>query len=230
MKSLQNNLVNKPISKRWSRPDQKTSAEDEWAHLTNLQGERKLEIKDTLDVQDRNITFGGEQKPKTPWEVMRSKTKNAADVAGSTSQYVKFVNSHLEEQRSHIDKLRDLKERFDDEIANLQSTTANFDSFSKIPTPKQTLDGSWQLLDQLIKDKELKKAKINELRNEIVRIEGQLTENEKIIGKMQKQIAEKKSETIQSAKHELESLVNRYGTTQLSEVLENIQKSKIENG
>ena len=94
-------------------------AEDEWAHLTDVNGEEtKIEAKDALDVQDRSITFGDElnEVPKTPFEIVKEETRNAMDAAGNTGQYIRFVNAHIDGQKKEIDKIKKIKEKFDREI------------------------------------------------------------------------------------------------------------------
>jgi len=50
----------------------KPDAEDEWAHLTDTDGnETKIEARDAADVGKRNIFIG--EKGGTPWEVVSKK-------------------------------------------------------------------------------------------------------------------------------------------------------------
>ena len=52
-------------------------------------------------------------------------TRNAMDAAGNTGQYIKFVNKHIDKQKKEIDKIKKIKERFDQEVELLQSHNPN---------------------------------------------------------------------------------------------------------
>ena len=110
------------INRRSDAEKEKITAEDEWAHITNLGDDgRKLDIQDVLDVQDRSIFLNKEaQEPETHWEKTKEATRNAMDRAGNTSQYIKYVNHHFEKQKSAINKVKEIKANYDREIKLLQ--------------------------------------------------------------------------------------------------------------
>ena len=101
------------------------SAEDEWAHITNLgDSQNKLDIQDVMDV-DRSFFMNDEaQAPQTHWEKTKEATRNAMDRAGNTSQYIKYINHHFEKQKSAINKVKEVKANYR-EIKLLQDGHAN---------------------------------------------------------------------------------------------------------
>ena len=103
------------------------SAEDEWAHLTETENKdsktedgigSKIDSGEANDVLDRSVTFK-EKEFKTKEEKYKKKSEDFKDNFGTTAQYLKFVNAHIAEKTSKLDKLKQDKEKFEQDLASL---------------------------------------------------------------------------------------------------------------
>lgn len=210
----------------------KISADDEWAHLTGIydgesqnQSESKLEARDALDVQDRSITFGDQQQAKTRYQIVKEEARNAMDAAGNTGQYIKFVKNHIDNQKKEIDKIKKIKERFDDQIKLLQSHKIDISKLEKNSNDTNDIKKVTNYLQQLLNEKNITKKKLDALKNEISAVEDELDEQEKQIAKVNEEITGKK-EAKNELKNELSSLIQKYGVQNLSEILGSVNPEK----
>lgn len=208
------------------------AAEDEWAHLTEGEDseieakiEKKIEAADAADVGDRSITFGNQQQigPKTKLDVVREEARNAMDAAGNTGQYIRFVNKHIDNQRREIDKIKKIKERFDHEIDLLQSNRHKIDTLSNNLLPKPDVKTITESLHQLLLEKGITKVKLDNLKNEIGAVEEELQQQENQIEEVSEEIKSKKIVSLnddkkEKMKEDLETLMKKYGVTNLSEL------------
>ena len=99
--------------------NQDVAAEDEWAHITEMGP--KLEIADAMEVTARQIKFGRERNFSTKEESVQDKSERFKDDMSNTNQYMKFVNAHLAEKKTKIDKLKQDERRFKEELESLQN-------------------------------------------------------------------------------------------------------------
>jgi len=99
--------------------NQNTSAEDEWAHITETGP--KLEIADAMEVTTRQISFGKEHNFSTKEESVQDKSERFKDDMSNTNQYLKFVNAHLAAKKTKIEKLKQDEKRFKEELESLQA-------------------------------------------------------------------------------------------------------------
>jgi hypothetical protein len=203
----------------------KISAEDEWAHLTDIPDEnKKLEISDALDVQDRIITFGNqEQEPKTRFDAVKKEARLVMDAAGNTGQYIRFVKSHIDNQKKEIDKIKKIKEKFDQQIRLLQSPTVNWEEIEKKPIAEQDVKTVTDYLQQILKEKNLTKKKLDILKDEITLVEEELEQEEEQIEKINDEILQKKDEQTKLLKNELNQLIEKYGIKNFSDALDEIK-------
>ncbi len=217
---------------RTSRNSSDVSAEDEWAHITdNVEGPT-LEIKDAMDVQDRTISFSKDEVQKTTFERVKEGTRNAMDAAGNTGQYIRFVNRHIDNQKKEIDKIKKIKETFDQEIELLQSHNPNLlkldadslDNFDNKVVSKY--------LHQLLQQKILTKKKLNNLKNVIENVEDELQNQESQIKGLNQELESKQLEERANEKNsviiktELNSLVEKFGIDNLSNVFDMVKSEK----
>ena len=219
-------MVRKYIN-RTSKRDE-ISAEDEWAHLTGAEDSEPLMKEEVMDVQDRSITFGDEkQKPKTHYEAVKIGARFAMDAAGNTGQYIKFVNAHIDNQKKEIDKIKKIKEKFDHEVKLLQSNKPKIAELDKKLLEEVDVKKAAKNLKQLLEYKNLTINKLDELKKEIAQVENDLLEQEKQIEKISEKLENKKSnEEIQTIKNNLEEFIQKYGTNNLSEILDVIKSAK----
>ena len=208
------------------------TAEDEWAHLAGGEDggietkiEEKIEAADAADVSDRSITFGNQQQvgPKTKFDIVREEARNAMDAAGNTGQYIRFVNKHIDNQKREIDKIKKIKERFDHEIDLLQSNRYKIDTLNNKLLPKPDVKTITESLHQLLLEKGITKAKLDDLKNEIGAVEEELQQQENQIEEVSEEIKNKKlvsgnEDKKEKMKEELEILMKKYGVTNTSDL------------
>ncbi|MCH8860262.1 MAG: hypothetical protein IH843_03850 [Thaumarchaeota archaeon] len=207
------------------------SAEDEWANIggeikeVETKIETKIEAADAMDVLDRSITFGDKEErgPKTGLEIVREEARNAMDAAGNTGQYIRFVNKHIEKQKEEIEKIKKIQEKFDHEIDLLQSNRSKIESIHKKLSPNQDVKTITETMHQLLLEKGITKSKLDTLKNEITSVEDELQFQEKQIEDVSEQLKNKnmifEKEKKQQIKKELDSLMKKYGVSNVSELL-----------
>lgn len=207
-------------------------AEDEWAHLAGGEDdgietkiEKKIDAVDAADVSDRNITFGNQQQvgQKTKFDIVREEARNAMDAAGNTGQYIRFVNKHIDNQKREIDKIKKIKERFDHEIDLLQSNRYKIDTLNNKLLPKPDVKTITESLHQLLLEKGITKAKLDNLKNEIGAVEEELQQQENQIEEVSEEIKNKKLVSVnedekEKMKEDLETLMKKYGVTNISDL------------
>jgi len=207
------------------------SAEDEWANIggdikeVETKIETKIEAADAMDVLDRSITFGAKEErgPKTGLEIVREEARNAMDAAGNTGQYIRFVNKHIVKQKEEIEKIKKIQEKFDHEIDLLQSNRSKIESIHKKLSPNQDVKTITETMHQLLLEKGITKSKLDTLKNEITSVEDELQYQEKQIEDVSEQLKNKnmifEKEKKQQIKNELDSLMKKYGVSNVSELL-----------
>jgi hypothetical protein len=208
------------------------AAEDEWAHLAGGEDgsiqtkiEKKIQAVDAADVSDRSITFGKQQQvgQKTKLDFVREEARNAMDAAGNTGQYIRFVNKHIDSQKREIDKIKKIKERFDHEIDLLQSNRYKIDTLNNNLLPKPDVKTITESLHQLLLEKGITKSKLDNLKNEIGAVEEELQQQENQIEEVSEEIKNKNIVSVnednkEKMKEDLETLMKKYGVTNISEL------------
>ena len=210
----------------------KPDAEDEWAHLTDTDGnETKIEARDAADVGKRNIFIG--EKGGTPWEVVSKKTQNLADMTSNISQYVKLVNAYLQEQKKEVVKIQDSKNRFDLEIENLQNDNVQLAKLNDVQIDNLDANGLKKFAQKLTQVRDSKRGKINQLKTEITKTEEELKKQDIQITKINDQIKEKekrgtndKNLTKDQLFKELSTIIQKYDGKTVATVLTEINSLK----
>jgi SMC interacting uncharacterized protein involved in chromosome segregation len=209
------------------------SANDEWAHLTDVDEQKiietrietKIEAADVADIGDRIITLGKTQQKSEGdvFENLKDKVRGAMDAAGNTGQYIKFVNNHINNQRKEIEKIKRIKEKFDHEIDLLQSNRAKLDSIITDSIPNQDVNSITESLKQLLLEKGITKSKLDSLKNEIISVENELEQQESQIEEVSQEFKNEKinlekEKNEEKIKEELESLMKKYGVANLTDL------------
>ena len=210
----------------------KPDAEDEWAHLTDTDGnETKIEARDAADVGKRNIFIG--EKGGTPWEVVSKKTQNLADMTSNISQYVKLVNAYLQEQKKEVVKIQDSKNRFDLEIENLQNDNVQLAKLNGVQIDNLDANGLKKFAQKLTQVRDSRRGKINQLKTEITKTEEELKKQDIQITKINDQIIEKekrgtndKNLTKDQLFKELSIIIQKYDGKTVANVLTEINSLK----
>ena len=210
----------------------KSDAEDEWAHLTDTDGnETKIEVRDAADVGKRNIFIG--EKGGTPWEVVSKKTQNLADMTSNISQYVKLVNAYLQEQKKEVIKIQDSKNRFDLEIENLQNDNVQLAKLNDVQIDNLDTNGLKKFGQKLTQVRDSMKEKINQLKTEMKKTEEELKKQDIQITKINDQIKENekrgtndKNLTKDQLFKELSTIIQKYDGKTVANVLTEINSLK----
>lgn len=210
----------------------KVSADDEWAHITGIEKGPELEIEDAMDVQERTIALKKEQANKTTYEIIKEESRNAMDAAGNTGQYIRFVNNHINNQNKEINKIKKIKEKFDQEVQLLQNHNPNLLNIDTESLDSMNIEIVTNYLQELLVEKGLTKKRLDELKSDIENVEDDLIKQEKQIEGLNEELEIKKipgpngKNTEIEIKNELSSLVEKYGIENLSNVLQEVKSTK----
>ena len=210
----------------------KVSADDEWAHITGIEKGPELEIEDAMDVQERTIALKKEHANKTTYEIIKEESRNAMDAAGNTGQYIRFVNNHINNQNKEINKIKKIKEKFDQEVQLLQNHNPNLLNIDTESLDSMNIEIVTNYLQGLLVEKGLTKKKLDELKSDIENVEDELIKQEEQIEGLNEELEIKKihgpngKNTEIEIKNELSSLVEKYGIENLSDVLKGVKSSK----
>jgi len=210
----------------------KVSADDEWAHITGIEKGPELEIEDAMDVQERTIALKNEQANKTTYEIIKEESRNAMDAAGNTGQYIRFVNNHINNQNKEINKIKKIKEKFDQEVQLLQNHNPNLLKIDTDSLDRMNIELVTNYLQELLVEKGLTKKRLDQLKSDIKNVEDNLIIQEGQIEGLNEELEIKKihepngKNTEIEIKNELSSLVEKYGIENLSNVLKGVKSSK----
>ena len=211
--------------------NRKLSAEDEWSHITDSVGE-KIDTSDAMAVEDRTIFFGKDQEEnKTIYEKTKEATRNAMDRAGNTGQYIKYVNAHLEKQNNEINRIKEIKAKFDQEVDLLAKDNDSRIDFNKIPNKERKKQEFRQLRKCLIDEKSATQAYLNELKSAIHETENVLEKQEKDLKELDHVLkasdakSEKDIEKIKRIKQDILEISQKYDPKTLIEIINMLDES-----
>ncbi len=211
----------------------KPDAEDEWAHLTDSQGnETKIEVKDAADVEKRNIFIG--TKGGSPMEIVAEKTQNLVDMTSNISQYVRLVNAYLQEREKQVVKIKDSKNRFDLEIESLQNDNVQLAKLNDVQIDNLDTNGLKKFAQKLTQVRDSRRGKINQLKTEMTKTEEELKKQDMQITKINDQIKEKEKRGTNDKKNltkdqlfkELSTIIQKYDGKTVANVLTQINSLK----
>ena len=135
-----------------------------------------------MDIENRYVTFANQLKrrveeKKSGYLATKEGIRWALDAAGNTGQYIRYVNMKIDKHQKQINHVKQLQQRFDREVADLQTEklekiNPNID-FNKTDTKSVT-----SALDQLLLSKRNTKIKLKNLENECAIAEKELERQE----------------------------------------------------
>ena len=135
-----------------------------------------------MDIENRYVTFANQLKrrveeKKSGYLATKEGIRWALDAAGNTGQYIRYVNMKIDKHQKQINHVKQLQQRFDKEVADLQTEklekiNPNID-FNKTDTKSVT-----SVLDQLLLSKRNTKIKLKNLENECAVAEKELERQE----------------------------------------------------
>lgn len=112
------------VEKYLNRRDDDSDDEEESKQITGS-GYSLDDTTDQLDpmnVVSRSIVFGKEIQNVPKDELVKKKSEKFRDQMNNTNQYLKFINAHLEVNKSKVAKLKEAERRFNEEMAFLQDS------------------------------------------------------------------------------------------------------------
>jgi hypothetical protein len=191
------NLDDTLIRKYINRIEDRILPKDDQSYIAELGA--KIELKDVMDVENRYVTFGNQlkrkvQEKKSHYLATKEGIRWALDAAGNTGQYIKYVNMKIDRHQAQINHIKKLHEKFDQEIAQLQSQ--KLEKLDLYKNPIETLDSKSiaRVLDQLLLLKRNTKFKLKQLENECSIAEKELEQQEIQIQEVRQHLKENQSQ------------------------------------
>jgi hypothetical protein len=222
-----------------NRTDEATH-NDEWSYISEIGS--KLEFKDVMDVPQRYITFGRKQrrkvKPsKTQLETTKEGIRWALDAAGNTGQYIRYVNMTIDKHQTQVDKIKNLQDKFDKEVALLDSHKIEKINSKKLPHVEKDVHTVKDYLNQLLLEKRITHSNLKNLRDDLHTMATELKLHEKQIEQVRENLVAKIinskekdnpiniAEAISIIREELTSIGQKYDVSKLSSALDFIISS-----
>jgi hypothetical protein len=144
---------------------------------------KRLEIEDSIDAQDRSITFSKYERPPTVTDATHAMVKELTNTVQDTGQYIQDVKTHMDRQMSTINKIKAQKEEFDKELKLLQFGNQQQEADPSIIEMNK-------IRDELVEKKKLGEASLARLSNHAMVAKKQVDQYQSLIdevdGKLRK--------------------------------------------
>ena len=204
------------------------SDEEEWSKITASVGE-KLEDTDMMDVTARTITFNQDEAGGSKEESYHDSSEEFKDGFGNTAQYVKFINAHLKEKKSRLDKLKTDNENFEKQLASLKPGTEKSKTDLDLINYKDIKsEDVKQILSMLEKEKQTAEAKVVHFKEQLERANTELTNKAHQIKETESELANiKNKEEAEQVRIEKEGDAVEMLKSQLSSVNNETNNEKI---
>ena len=218
------------------KKEQKISADDEWAHLTGIEEGPKLEVSDAFDIQARNIFVAG-TKPKyhSTTDVIREELLDAGHQTRTTDQYVKLVNAILDERLGEINRIKNQKQIFDDDIEALRyDSSEDFEKLRKISIKELKSKDVSKLIKKISDEKGNIESRLDHHKSKASSLEKTIEEQDNKIKELDMKLKEKiiqeretkENKSVSAIQDELKILGEVYGIDKLSKALKKINESR----
>lgn len=162
----------------------KNSNEDDWSRFKLLDEnnyEEENNFQEIPEIPDRVITFNTNNIVKTKEDGYKEKSDEFKDGFSNTAQYLKFVNAHLADKKEYLDKMLESKERFSNDIADLNPNLVTKEYLDKKNYTNLKSDDIRLVLNNLEEEKNLLREKIDHFNNNISKASRELEEKNKQI-------------------------------------------------
>ena len=223
-----------------NRKEDKVFSKDDETYLAEI--DKKIEVKDVMDVENRYVTFGNKLKQKVQekqpgYIAAKEGIRWALDAAGNTGQYIRYVNMKIDKHQQQINHIKQLHEKFDSEIQLLQS-----ENLEKLNLDERKLDHFdvktiTATLDQLLLGKRNTKTKLRTLESALSIAEKELEGQERQIEDVQENLKKNHYEgrntfgktneisTLKIIKAELQNLSKDNDVSKLSDAIDVLASS-----
>lgn len=148
----------------------------------------RLEIEDSIDSQDRNITFSKYERPLTTTEVTQAMVKELTNTVQDTGQYIQDVKTHMDKQMSTINKIKAQKEEFDKELKLLQFGNQQ-------PKTDSSIEEISKIRDELVEKKKLEEANLARLSNHALAAKKQVEQYQALINEVDGKLRDSQPQT-----------------------------------
>lgn len=166
----------------------KNSNEDDWSRFKLLEEsntknnyDEEINSGEIPEIPDRIITFNTNNIVKTKEDKYKEKSDEFKDGFSNTAQYLKFVNAHLADKKEYLNKMLESKERFSNDIADLNPNLVTKEYLDKKNYSNLKSDDIKLVLDNLEEEKNLLREKIDHFNNNISKANMELEEKNKQI-------------------------------------------------
>lgn len=214
---------------------QKTSADDEWAHLTGVEDGPKLQISDALDIQSRNIFVSG-KKPKavSTTDIIQEELEDAGHQTRTTDQYVKLVNAILDERLGEIDRIKNQKQIFDDDIEALRhESIEDFEKLKKKSLKELKSKDVATLIKTISEEKGNIESRLEHHKTKASSLEKRIEDQDKKIKELDLKLKEKiiqeketkEKKSVNAIQDELKILGELYGMDKISKALKSLNET-----
>jgi len=196
---LTNLLISYVLARKYlNRIEDRVIPNDESTYISKIGN--KLEVKDVMDIENRYLTFGNRLRSKviekkSPYLATKEGIRFALDAAGNTGQYIRYVNMKIDKHQNQINHIKHMQQRFDREVADLQSERLEKIDLNSISSNKTDVKSVTSILDQLLLSKRNTKIKLRKLENECGLAEKELEQQEIQIEEVRGYVKENQSET-----------------------------------
>jgi len=218
------------------KKEQKISADDEWAHLTGIEEGPKLEVSDALDVQSRNIFVAG-TKPKavSTTDIIREELTATGNQTRTTDQYVKLVNAIFDERLGEINRIKNQKQIFDEDIEALRNESSeDFEKIKKISIKELKSKDVSKLIKKISDEKENIESRLDHHKSKASSLEKSIEEQDHKIKELDMKLKEKiiqeretkEKKSVSAIRDELKTLGEVYGIDKLSKALKKLNESE----
>lgn len=146
------------VARKYIERNRVRDTEDEPKRIIELGA--KIDIEDSIDVQDRNITFSKYERPLTATEATHAMVKELTSTVQDTGQYIQDVKTHMDKQMSTINKIKAQKEEFDRELELLQFGNQQ-------PKTNASITEMNKIREELVEKKKLEEASLARLSNHV---------------------------------------------------------------
>ena len=187
-------MEGKHINKR------KSFDEDDWSKFKKDTEEKmegsvgeKIDAGEISEVTDRSITFNSEDVLRTKEEDYKEQSEDFKDGFSTTAQYLKFVNAHLADKKDHLDKILEAKEKFSNDIANLNPELVTKDHLDKKNYTHLKSNDIKIVLKHLEEEKDQLRDKIEHFSTNISRAKEELDKKDKQINDIQSELTFKET-------------------------------------
>lgn len=135
---------------------------------------KRLEIEDSIDAQDRSITFSKYERPATITDATHAMVKELTNTVQDTGQYIQDVKTHMDRQMSTINKIKAQKEEFDREMKLLQFGDQQ-------PEVDPSIIEINKIREELVEKKKLEEASLARLSNHVMVAKKQVDQYQSMI-------------------------------------------------